>query len=75
MLRNLFVNWLLSKEGLTVYTKAGDIHSRRLDVPTDFLTPEIVRLPGFKYFDSEKEEFLLKEGDTYAEARTIFAVR
>lgn len=71
----LFINWLLSKEGITVYTRAGDIHSRRLDVPTDFLSPEIVRLPGVKYFDTEKEEFLLKEADTYAEARVIFGLR
>lgn len=71
----LFINWLLSKEGLTVYTKAGDIHSRRLDVPTDFLTPEIIRIPGVKYFDTEQEQFLLKEGDTYPEARAIFGIR
>ncbi len=71
----LFINWLLSKEGLTVYTRAGDIHSRRLDVPTDFLTPEIVRQPGVKYFDTEREDFLLKEGATYTEARAIFGVR
>lgn len=71
----LFINWLLSKEGITAWTKAGDVQSARLDVPTDFLSPEKVRQPGIKYYYLEREEFLLKESDLYREAREIFSKR
>lgn len=71
----LFINWLLSKEGITLWSKAGDVQSARLDVPSDFLSPEKVRQPGVKYFYLEKEEFLTRESDLYREAREIFGRR
>lgn len=71
----LFVNWLLSKEGVTIWTKAGDVQSARLDVATDFLSPEKVRQPAVKYYYLEKEEFLTKESDLYRQAREIFGIR
>lgn len=71
----LFINWLLSKEGITVWSKAGDVQSARLDVPTSFLSPEKVRQPGVKYYYLEKEQFLSKEGSLYKEARDIFGVK
>ncbi len=71
----LFINWILSKDGITVWSKAGDVQSARLDVPVDFLSPEKKRQPGVKYYYLEKEEFLTKESNLYKEARDIFGIR
>ncbi len=71
----LFVNWLLSKEGMTVWSKAGDVQSARLDIATDFLSPEKVRQPGVKYYYLEKEKFLTQERELYLQAREIFGIR
>lgn len=45
----VFVNWLMTSEGLTLYSKAELRQSSRNDVPTDFLDPENIRQPGVKY--------------------------
>lgn len=71
----LYINWLLSKEGLTAFTKAYGAPSLRLDVPTDFLPPEKLRQPGVKYIWPENEEYLLKETTSYSLAREIFGIR
>lgn len=71
----LFVNWLLSKEGVTLWSKAGDVQSARLDVPTDFLSPEKIRQEGVKYYYLEKEAFLTQEREIYMQARVIFGIR
>ena len=42
----LFVNWLMSQEGQTVFGKAKGASSPRNDVQ-DFM-PEVVRVPGAK---------------------------
>ena len=61
----LFANWLLSKEGQTVASKAWGVQSARKDVPTDFLEPTTVRQPGVKYYsligegiDAKKREYM-----------------
>ncbi len=57
----VFINWLLSKEGQTFYSKTVGAESARLDVPTDHLSKDDLREPGVKYFVSEEEEFLIKK--------------
>lgn len=57
----VFINWILSKEGQTFFSKVLGVQSARLDVPTDFLDPLSVRQPGVKYFNASTEEFLLAE--------------
>jgi iron(III) transport system substrate-binding protein len=42
----LFINWLLSKEGQTIYARATGYISNRLDVPTDHARPWRVPQPG-----------------------------
>lgn len=71
----LFINWLLSKEGITAWSKAGDVQSAREDVPIDFISVEKVRRPDVKYFYLEKEQFLTQESTIYAQAREIFGIR
>ncbi|MBI4330794.1 MAG: extracellular solute-binding protein [Chloroflexi bacterium] len=48
----LFVNWAMSKEGGALISKLIGGHSARLDVPTDFLEPAMVRQPDVKYFNT-----------------------
>jgi iron(III) transport system substrate-binding protein len=66
----VFLNWLLTKEGQTLWSKAMNHVSRRLDVPTDHLFAYTIPKPGVKYWAgySEKaqtrtpeEEKILKE--------------
>lgn len=52
----LFINWAMTKEGGTVLSKLIGGQSARLDVPTDFLDPKMVRQPGHKYFLTLTEE-------------------
>ncbi len=42
----IYINWLLSKEGQTVFTRANGYVSARFDVPTDHTEPWRVPQPG-----------------------------
>jgi ABC-type Fe3+ transport system substrate-binding protein len=42
----IYINWLLSKEGQTIFARANGYISARLDVPTDHTEPWRVPLPG-----------------------------
>lgn len=59
--RKTFLNWLLTKEALTMFVRDSAWHSTRLDVPTDTLPPYVVRKPGKKYLIADSEEFLQKK--------------
>lgn len=60
----VYINWVLSKEGAAVISRAYDRHSTRLDVPTEGLTPSLLRQPGEKYIEGDSEEIYL-ERDKY----------
>lgn len=69
----LFVNWLLSKEGVTVFSKNYGAQSARLDVSTEGLIPESMRKPGVKYWlGGDTEVFQLQEPDQTKVALEIF---
>lgn len=68
----LFINWFLSKEGITVYSKSYGSHTLRKDVPTDFLNPLHVRDPKISYFDTDTLEFRLKKPEYIKQAVEIF---
>lgn len=69
----LFINWLLSKEGQTVFSKAYGSQSNRVDVPAEGLDPLKVRQTGVKYFlEADKEDFLLKQPEQMRIAKEIF---
>ena len=42
----IYINWLLSKEGQTLFARANGYVSARLDVPTDHTESWRVPLPG-----------------------------
>jgi ABC-type Fe3+ transport system substrate-binding protein len=54
----VFVNWLLSREGQTLFQKvvsvSGDArNSRRIDVPKDHIPQEEQRRDKMSYFDTD----------------------
>jgi len=51
----VFINWLLTKEGQLVWSKAVNAVSRRVDVPTDHLPKYAIPNPKTKYWDSDSE--------------------
>lgn len=71
----IFINWLLSKEAVELYSKVYNVHSLREDVATDFLAPERRRQPDIKYIWPEVEDFLVEEAKFYAQGREIFGIR
>jgi len=58
--KRIFVNWLLSKEGITTYSKASMTGSARLDVPTDHLPESEIRKPSVKYAVADGAFYLTK---------------
>jgi len=70
----VFVNWLLTKEGSTICSKAFMLQSTRLDVPTDHLDPMSLRQPGVVYINSEGEEAALELSAAVMEAAKIFGL-
>ena len=59
----LFVNWLLSREGQTVFQRAANTpnnseESLRTDVPKDMVRGEVRRVDGVKYLLVDKPEYI-----------------
>lgn len=52
----VYLNWLLSREGQTVFSRVMDYVSRRTDVPTDHVNPESVPVPGVEYIETYSEK-------------------
>ena len=58
--KRIFVNWLLSKEGITTYSRASMTGSARLDIPTDHLPETEIRQPSIKYAVADGAFYLTK---------------
>lgn len=69
----VFLNWLLSKDGQLVYSKANLTQAARVDVATDHLDPFRLRVPGKKYLLRDTEEIMKNEKDDIRVIRDIFA--
>ena len=48
----VFLNWILSKEALEIYSRGEGRATLRTDVDESFLPPEIIPRPGVSYFDT-----------------------
>ena len=66
----VFLNWLASKEGAEVFSRAQLHATTRTDVDESFLPPDVVPQRGVKYFDSYDWEFTLS---TKEKVRTLLA--
>ncbi|HLH23602.1 MAG TPA: extracellular solute-binding protein [Chloroflexota bacterium] len=68
----VFLNWLLSRDGQTAYSTALSNGSRRLDVPTDHIPPELRVQPDGKYWASYKEAEALPPPELMALLKEVF---
>lgn len=69
----VFLNWLLGKEGQTLWSTTGGFASRRLDVPVEHL-PEAVRpKAGVTYQPNYKEAIVMKKDEVAGQLNKIFA--
>jgi len=59
----LFLNWLVSRDGQIVASKAYGSQSAREDIPTDFLGRFEVRKPGVKYLQVDR--IIVQKGKEY----------
>jgi hypothetical protein len=53
----VFVNWLLSQEGQSVWQKSLKVNSLRVDVPKDDIFPFDAPKPGVTYTDMGRETY------------------
>lgn len=67
----LFINWLLSREGQTLYARAYPGQSARDDISTDYLPADEVRERGLAYF-WETEDFLMGADKAVKLSQEIF---
>jgi len=49
----IFANWIISKEGLEIYSRGHRATTLRNDVDESFLPPGTIPRPGVNYFDEE----------------------
>lgn len=67
----IFVNWLLSKEGMLTFSKATGMASRRIDVSTDHLDASMVPDPKKQYV-FETQKYIEEDVQLVNVAREIF---
>lgn len=65
----VFINWLLTKEGSTIWSKYADTNSRRADVPP--AAPDIAAPPGRKLILVDTEEVKHEFGRTQELAKQV----
>jgi iron(III) transport system substrate-binding protein len=68
----VFLNWILSKEGQTVFSQSLKMPSARVDVPTTGMDPYYVRQPGEKIFSNYEAELVELKGKLAPKAKEIF---
>ena len=73
----VFLNWVLSKEGQTVFSKAFGNPSIRVDVPKEGLSPVFFAKPGVKifYHIEDSEQFVKLQQEMIQIAKKIIAER
>ncbi len=59
----VFLNWLLTREGQTIWAVAGEYNSRRLDVPQEHLMAAERLKPGVEYWAAYKEDIVTKSDE------------
>jgi iron(III) transport system substrate-binding protein len=68
----VFINWFLSRDGQTTWSKALDLQSRRVDVSLDHIPPYLRFKPGVKYWISYYEKDAVRSGQEEAVIKELF---
>jgi ABC-type Fe3+ transport system substrate-binding protein len=69
----LFLDYLLSREGQTTWSKASGFPSLRQDVPRDHVVPMLIPKEGVRYQEQYSERFVEIRRETVNFLRTIIA--
>ncbi|MBI4333990.1 MAG: ABC transporter substrate-binding protein [Chloroflexi bacterium] len=56
----VFINWMLSKEGHGVYVSSVKLTGARVDAPTDGIDKNMIARPGDKFIQADEEFFILQ---------------
>jgi len=57
----IFINWLVGKEGLELYSRGYESPTLRTDVDESFLDPKTIPRPGVAYTDNTEFKWITKE--------------
>lgn len=57
----VFINWLIGKEGLEIYSRGYESPTLRTDVDESFLDPNTIPRPGVAYTDNTEFKWIAKE--------------
>lgn len=68
----VFLNWLLGKEGQTLWTTTSGYASRRLDVPTDHLIDALKPKLEATYQPNYKEQYVNKRDEILGQLNNIY---
>jgi ABC-type Fe3+ transport system substrate-binding protein len=55
----IFLNWIVSKEGLEIYSKGFGAPTLRRDVTESFLNPASIPRPGAQYLDDAEWQWIM----------------
>src|SRR5213593_1667507 len=55
----VFVNWILSKEGLEIYARDYGSATLRTDIDESYLDPRNIPKPGVNYFDDSEWKWIV----------------
>lgn len=70
--RTVFLNWLLGKEGQTIFASTAGYASRRVDVSKEWLQPWAIPDPNTYYQPNYKEEFVNMKDEIVPKMVEIF---
>ncbi len=70
--QKLFINWILTRDAQTLFSRARQSPSSRMDVTTEGLEPSLIPEPGIEYFNGDAEDFVRKEPQFREQAIEIF---
>lgn len=68
----VFINWLLSREGQMVHSRAYGKPSLRVDVPDDFIDPAERPRPGMSFYEQDEKFYVEGKPRFMQLAREIF---
>lgn len=69
----VFINWLLSREGVNLFSRTIGSQGARLDISYEGMDPRRIRQPEAKYWiGAHTEEFQLQEPEMIKHAQEIF---
>jgi iron(III) transport system substrate-binding protein len=72
----VFANWIVSKEGLEIYSRGEGSPTLRTDIEESFLPGEVVPRPGINYFDTYEWQWAVTERQRVKERiKQIMATR